>query len=110
MELRRVLSNHESSARLRRLADKLDSLPRTAVRTGEAAGTPRPKRLLDPISGTVRRVLEEACGPMQARAIHREVEVVRGEPVSWSTVKNILAKNATAGRFKRLERGRYCAL
>lgn len=61
------------------------------------------------VLGTVTEVLKAAGGPMQARAIHAAAEVLAGEPVSWSSVKNCLVEGTRgeAPRFERVGRGKY---
>jgi hypothetical protein len=46
---------------------------------------------------------------MRATDIHRAVEALVGESVSWSSVKNALASNVSGSspRFVRIARGRY---
>ncbi|HZV72669.1 MAG TPA: hypothetical protein VFF79_03045 [Conexibacter sp.] len=54
------------------------------------------------------QILTEVEAPMRAQEIHAAVEVLRGEPVPWSSVKDCLASNVgPAGRFIRVARGRY---
>jgi hypothetical protein len=101
-------SNVEALDRVRRLLPNLEKL---AVVEGAA----RPRRALRkrereraPILSAVAQVLTDADAPMRAREIHAAVEVLRSEPVSWSSVKDCLASNAgPGGRFIRITRGRY---
>jgi hypothetical protein len=54
-------------------------------------------------------VLERSQEPMQAKAIHVEVEASLAAPVSWSSVKNALADGMSGRRprFRRIAVGRY---
>lgn len=47
--------------------------------------------------------------PMQAKEVHAAVEVLLGQPVSWSSVKAALAANVRgpSPRFVRVAKGRY---
>lgn len=102
--------NPEIQARLSRLADKLDQV---------AAGTDarRVSRRVDQrLSGrlvpeAIMRVLAGSVEPLSVPTIHEAVELMLGRPVSQSTVKNALRREARpGGRLVRLARGRYCAL
>ena len=55
------------------------------------------------------RVLNAADEPMRARDIHTVVESLAGAPVSWSTVKNCLARNALGSNatLERVAHGYY---
>jgi len=100
-------SNVEAVDRVRRLLPKLEKL----ATAGEPASLPRamPKRERAPVLSAVTQVLTEAKAPMRARDIHAAVEVLHGDVMSWSSVKDCLASNAKAGgRFVRIARGRYC--
>jgi hypothetical protein len=99
-------SNSEAMERVRRLLPKLEKL---AAAEGPA---PSPRSLLKreraPILSAVVQILTETEAPMRAREIHAAVETLRGEPASWSSVKDCLASNArSGGRFIRITRGRY---
>lgn len=69
------------------------------------AARPRWGRVRD----VVAAVLEAACAPMQARAIHAAVEQLGGEPVSWSSVRNCLSADvrSRSPKFERVGHGRY---
>jgi hypothetical protein len=47
-----------------------------------------------------------SSGEMRPRDVHTAVEALLGRPVSVSSVKNCLARDADA-RFERVGRGRY---
>lgn len=81
---------------------------------GEPAGT---LRMLAPVAkprwgrvlAAVTEVLNGACEPMRARAIHAATEELVGESVSWSSVRNCLAANigGKTARFERVGHERY---
>jgi hypothetical protein len=101
-----TLSNLETQEQLRRLLDKLERVAATERPVSSRRPKPRPKRA--PVLSAVTQVLRDADGPMQARAVHAEVEALRGEPVPWSSVKDCLASKAgPGGQFVRIARGRY---
>jgi hypothetical protein len=99
-------SNVEAVDRVRRLLPKLEKL----AAEGQPARSPKPlkRRERAPVLDAVSAVLAEAEMPMRAREIHAAVEILRSEPVAWSSVKDCLASNAgVEGRFIRIARGRY---
>lgn len=101
-----IYSNVEAVERTRRLLPKLERL---AAERG-VAPSPRSvrKRGNAPVLKAVTAILTDADGPMRVRAIHAAVEVLRGESVASSSVKDCLASNArSGGRFVRVARGRY---
>jgi len=100
--------NPEIQGRLRRLAEKLERLA--------ASGAPaRPTVRLDRrlrsglVPNAIEQVLTQAPGPLRARDIHGEVELLLGRSVPISSVKNWLAKQVQEAdtRLVRLDRGRY---
>lgn len=106
MALLGTLSNLETQERLRRLLRKLERVSATDGPTSPKRPKPRPER--GPVLSAVIHVLRDADTPMQVRAVHAEVEALRGVPVPRPSVKDCLASNAGIGeRFIRLSRGRY---
>ncbi len=107
MELVEALSNFEIQERLGRLSRKLDQI--------EAAGAlPRPTTptrsvRVGAVPEAIVQVLAESVEPMRMRDIHTEVEMLIGQAVSRSSVKNWLASRAQGKQplLVRLERGRY---
>jgi hypothetical protein len=61
------------------------------------------------VVSAVEEVLAEHGEPMQAKAIHEEVEALMGQSVSWSAIKGALADHVAgpSPRFVRVGRGRY---
>lgn len=57
----------------------------------------------------VERVLAAHDGPMQAKVVHTAVEELLSRSVSWSSIRNALADNASgpSSRFLRVAKGRY---
>jgi hypothetical protein len=107
VEIFGALSNPEVQGRLERLTKKLDQ-----INTGGAA--PRPTALgrglrVGAIPEAIMRVLADSVEPMRMRDIHSEVEVLLGQSVSRSAVKNWLANHVRGERapLVRLGRGRY---
>jgi hypothetical protein len=108
MELLGCYSNHDIQGRLRRLSEKLERLA-----TGHVA--PRPSARVDRrlrcglVPTAIEQIRRETAGPMRARDIHAEVELLLGRSVPGSSVKNWLAKHAGGEkpRLIRLDRGRY---
>ncbi len=102
-----ALSNLETQERLERLSTKLSQI--------EAEGaTPRPTTTarslrVGAVPDAIMQVLADTVEPMRMRDIHTEVEVLIGQPVSRSAVKNWLANNARHddAPLIRLGRGRY---
>jgi hypothetical protein len=79
-----------------------------------SGATPRPssferKRQGGVLTEGIRKVLASAQEPMRMCEIHAAVEVLLGEPVPRSTIKNCLANNCQGvrARFERVGRGRY---
>ncbi|HZV72667.1 MAG TPA: hypothetical protein VFF79_03035 [Conexibacter sp.] len=102
-----TLSNPDTQERLRRLLDKLERVAGTETSTAPRRPEPQPE--CAPVLSAVTQVLRDVEGLMRARAVHAEVEALRGAPVAWSSVKDYLASNAQpGGRFVRVARGRYC--
>jgi hypothetical protein len=100
-------SNVEAVERVRRLLPRLEKL--AAEGAPRRLSVPLKRRESAPVLHAAVRVLEEAAAPMRAVDVHRAVELLRGEPVAWSSVKDCLASNAEpGGRFLRIARGRYC--
>lgn len=99
-------SNTEAMERVRRLLPKLEKLAAARGRTPSPRAMVKRERA--PVLSAVAQILTEVEAPLRAREIHASVEVLRGEPVSWSSVKDCLASNAgPGGRFIRITRGRY---
>lgn len=99
--------NPEVLARLHRLADKLDQV---AAGADVRRSSRRDDRQLPGglVPRTIMRLLAESVEPLSVPAIHEAVELTLGVPVSRSTVKNALAREARSGdRLVRLARGRY---
>jgi HB1, ASXL, restriction endonuclease HTH domain len=108
MDLIGVLSNHDLQGPLRRVVKKL-----AAVRAGNE---PRERRSCRQrprrpgwVLNAVIQVLSDRKEPMRATDIHAAVEVLLGEPVGWTSVKQALASNVSGPlpRFVRIARGRY---
>jgi len=99
--------NPEIQSRLRRLSEKLDRLAASSAATRPTAREDRRLRG-GLVPSAIKRVLQEAEGPLRARDIHAEVESLVGQPVPMSSVKNWLAKQVRAGgRLARFGRGKY---
>jgi hypothetical protein len=99
-------SNVEAVDRVRRLLPKLEKLAAEAEPPPSSEGLKR--REFAPVLCAVTQVLEEAGMPMRTNEVHRAAELLRGEPVAWSSVKDCLASHARpGGRFVRIARGRY---
>ncbi len=102
-----ALSNPEIKEQLTRLTRKLDQIeagaaaprPTTPVRNVRVGAVPE----------AIMRVLSASVEPMRMRDIHTEVEVLIGQPVSRSSVKNWLASHVRGehAALVRLARGRY---
>lgn len=102
--------NPEVLGRLQRLADKLDQV-------AAGADVRRVSRRADQhlqsglVPKAIMRVLAESVEPLGVSAIHEAVELVLGQAVSRSTVKNALARAARRNdRLVRLGHGRYWLL
>jgi hypothetical protein len=101
------LSNRQTQARLRRLADRLGQAD-SRMRHRPAARKPL-RRPGGSILAAIAVVLSGIEGGMRARDIHAAVQALLGEPVPVSSVKDCLARNAR-GKRRRLDRvawGRY---
>jgi len=106
MELNGALSNPCTPGLLERLA-ALHSRLKAANR---GYPTPRPlRRRPQPLLEIVRRILEEADGPLHAREIHARAEEILGQRVSWSSMKDRLSvySGGDRPRFRRVRRGWY---
>jgi hypothetical protein len=94
--------------------EKLGQLSAKLGQVAASGATPRPssfkrKRQGGVLTEGIRRVLAGAQEPMRMCEIHTSVEVLLGESVPRSTIKNCLANNCQGARarFERVERGRY---
>ena len=64
---------------------------------------------MSPVLEAVTLVLERADRPMRAREIHAAAEVLAGETLLWTSVKEALAAGASGSsqRFHRVRYGAY---
>jgi hypothetical protein len=103
-----ALANQDILQRLQQLSDKLDQLASSKARPRRSR---RHNRVLRPgsVLVAVTQVLAAAEGPMPVCAISKAVSDLLGLPVSRSSVKNCLARQAQGerGRFARTDRGHY---
>jgi hypothetical protein len=79
----------------------------------KAATSPRQPRPAPPkasrVLETVTLVLKRAGGPMRAREIHAEAQLLDRNTLLWTSVKSTLARGATGPSplFQRIRRGVY---
>lgn len=108
VEVAGVLSNQDLQGRLRRVVKKL-----AAVRAESEVRKHRSCRQRSRRPGWVVKAIVEVLAdrdePMRAKDIHAAVEVLVGESVGWSSIKQALASHVSgpAPRFVRIARGRY---
>lgn len=108
MELAGGLSNQELQERLRRVVKKLAAV-RVKGKVRERPSCRHRPRRPGWVVNAIERVLTYRGEPMRAKDIHVAVEVLVGEPVAWSSVKQALASHVSgpSRRFVRIARGRY---
>jgi hypothetical protein len=101
-------SNPEIQGRLRQLSEKLDRLAASNFAPCSSARVDRRLRC-GLVPKAIMQTLSESAEPMRVRDIHAEVEVLIGQAVSPSAVKNWLARHTRGDQalFVRLGRGRY---
>jgi hypothetical protein len=107
MDLIGVLSNQDLQGRLRRAVEKLGD-----VSADSEVREPRTSRQRARRPGWVVTAIVEVLDcetPMRAKDIRAAVEVLVGESVAGSSVKQALASHASgrSKRFLRVSRGRY---
>jgi hypothetical protein len=107
MELAGALSNPLVQEGLGWLSEKLGE-----VAGGGGSRRPSPfarKRRARVLTEAIGEVLVDAAGPMRMCEIHAAAEMLLGQSVPRSTVKNCLANNCRGqqARFVRVVRGRY---
>jgi hypothetical protein len=102
-------SNHDLVDALGRVAERIGRSGISSEPVSPVAPTIEPSRRgFGSITVAVATVLGSA-GEMQTRDIHRAIEGLLGASVSFSSVKNCLARKSVgkAPQFERIGRGRY---
>jgi hypothetical protein len=102
-------SNHDLADRLDGVIDRIGRLGISREPMQPAATTIEPSRRgFGSITVAVATVLGSA-GEMRTRDIHRAIEGLLADSVSFSSVKNCLARKSVgkAPQFERIGRGRY---
>ena len=102
-----ALSNPQVQEQLGQLSKKL-------AEVAASGAPPRPsgfelKRRGGILTEVIGKLLAGSAEPMRMCEIHAAIEVLLGEAVPRSTVKNCLASNCQGveARFERVRRGRY---